>query len=255
MKLTRKQLRKLIQETFIGSGPIYGRQYDEDEEFDSPYNPKHVFKSGKEKLKKSIHDLGFEGGSELFDSDDPENVASGINLATSFDIPGLTKQEEDILGGYPGNIETLKTHPTDQYAWKYMNWEDYLYKTSVYTKFQKAVRQAAKNAKEFLESKFMSFMPKITNIKNLNSQKLNHLRRVIRQFIRNGSFKDQFKNLENAANYLENTKGTDHFGYLISLEEDLIDAELAKLFKISDQYLGPSSHSKFYGIVPHRSKK
>ena len=47
MKLTRKQLRKLIQETFIGSGPIHGRQYNEDKEFDHPYDPKHVLKAAK----------------------------------------------------------------------------------------------------------------------------------------------------------------------------------------------------------------
>ena len=49
MKITKKQLRKLIQEIFVGSGPVAGQKYDKDKEFDPPYDPKPVFKSGKRK--------------------------------------------------------------------------------------------------------------------------------------------------------------------------------------------------------------
>jgi len=254
MKLSRKQLRKLIQETFIGSGPIHGRQYDEDEEFDPPYEPKQVFKSGKKKLKKFMSDSGYDQGAELFDSEDPGNVAQGIALASAFGGDELTKQEKDVLGDYPQNIKSsLKDDPYDKYAWKHMSWDDYLYDTPVYGRMKIATRKAAKQALSYLESmkpepgkqKFSRTM-----IKDMTSPLVDRLHNLTSYFFEKGKFQNQYHMLEDTANYLAQTRGIDAFGDLYGLKDTLFDQEIGAAVGISSEY--PTPQLKKYSLVQKR---
>ena len=253
MKLTRRQLSKLIQEVFIGSGPVDGQEYDEDKEFDPPYDPKPVFKSGKRKLKKSLADLGYEQGSDLFDSDDPANVASGIALASSFGEDNLTKQERDVLDDYPQNIKSsLKDDPYDKYAWKHMDWDDYLHDTPVYGRMKIATRKAVKQALSYLESmkpdpgkqKFSRTM-----IKDMTSPLVDRLHNLTSYFFEKGNFQNQYHMLEDTANYLAQTRGIDAFGDLYGLKDALFDEEIALAVGISPDYPTPKSMKSKYSIV------
>ena len=261
MKITRQQLRKLIQEVFIGSGPVTGQEDDEDKVYDPPYDPKPVFKSGKEKLKKSLSDIGYEEqATDLFDSDNPENVAQGIALGSVYGDDRLSKQERDFLGGYPQNIESLKDDPLDKYAWKKMKWDDYLYSTSIYEKITIAIRRAVKHAFRYLKSleAFHFYDNKRfskAKIKNMNSPIVNTIYNLTDKYFLRGKFANQYYNLQDIANYLEKTRGIDAFGVLEGLKDSLIDEEIARAAGISPDYPTPQSMKSKYSIVKSNKRK